>query len=138
MKMRVGAIEEDDMGAIERRISNATGKERVSQVGLSEAEEKRIERNRKRKRSKQQVLDEEKGSHPMLGPCGCKQKQCETKITEQERRDLHNAFWKQKYGDRRKWLCRHMQNATKKKVCQQRYNQEKYKSNLSFPDERTL
>ena len=41
----IGAIEENDMGAIESRISNATGKEGVSQVGvkLKKREMKEIE-----------------------------------------------------------------------------------------------
>ena len=51
----------------------------------------------------------EKENYPMLLVCGCKQKKCHMKINEEQRKELHSAFWLLNYNERRHWLYNHME-----------------------------
>ena len=45
----------------------------------------------------------------MLSACECKQKKCDMKIKEEERKQLYLAYWSMGYNERRHWLYSHMQ-----------------------------
>ena len=74
---------------------------------LSQRNEKNVKRGRKR--SLEITISPEKENHQMLSACGCKQKKCDMKIKEEERKQLYLAYWSMGYNERRHWLYSHMQ-----------------------------
>ena len=46
----------------------------------------------------------EEAKNPMLPPCGCKLRKCDTKVSEQQREIMHGFFWKLNYKDRKQWI----------------------------------
>ena len=73
---------------------------------LSQRNEKNVKRGRKR--SLEITISQEKENYQMLSACGCKQKKCDMKITEEERKQLYLAYWSMGYNERRHWLYSHM------------------------------
>ena len=68
------------------------------------------ERSRKRKRSSDMILaEEEKENHPILPSCDCTIKNCSSRINDQRRKDIYDAFWFLSYNQRRNWLIHHME-----------------------------
>ncbi|GFO22169.1 hypothetical protein PoB_004867400 [Plakobranchus ocellatus] len=90
----------------------------------------------KRKCKEENRVLKYKHKHPMLPPCNCTHKNCTTKITEEQRRNIHEAFWTLVSIDARKeWLMRYVERIDPRKNIKSFLQHRKYISKKYFlPD----